>query len=446
MTETMDSQKPARDGVTHDERGPSRPIDNFPVHNMDRGDRPTPLGGYRVLDFTHFVAGPLCTMMLADLGAEVIKVESPRGEDFRQFPPSDPALNGEGSPFLWANRNKKSVVLNLKSDEGLAVVRDLVASADVLIENFSSGVMERFGLGYDAVREINPNLIYTSISAYGRSGPYADRLGFDTVVQAESGFMSFNGFPDREGVRVQPVIMDSSTAMMAANGILSALLHRERAGGGQRLDVSLYDTSIIMTGYGAMQYLMNGVEPSRVGNSSNDTAPTGVFSTSDSAFFVSSSNTAIFQRIFRVIGRDDIADDPALQDRMERLKRQEWMREILSEAFAKEPWAYWEGKLREAGVPAGEMRTLAAALESKETRAANLVTRVPHPTAGYVPNIALPIRLSETPVVDPVAAPTIGQHTAGVLSALGYSRERIIALEAAGALGKVPAAATPGDQ
>jgi len=410
-------------------------MDDFPEHQGRRAEKPGPLAGLRILDFTHFVAGPLSTMILADLGAEVIKIESPRGEDFRQFPPADPALGGEGSPFLWANRNKKSVVLNLKSDEGLAIARDLVAGADVLVENFSTGVMDRIGLGYDEVRTINPDLIYTSVSAYGRSGPHADRLGFDTVVQAESGFMSFNGFPDRDGVRVQPVIMDSSTAMMAANGILAALFGRERGAQGQRLDISLYDTSILMTGYGSMQYLMNGVEPSRVGNSSNDTAPTGVFHTSDSAFFVSSSNTAIFQRIFRVIGRDDIADDPALQDRMERLERREWMRSILSEAFAKEPWAHWAPMLRAAGVPAGEMRTLAAALQSEETRAAGLVTRVPHPTAGFVPNIALPIRMSETPLVDPVAAPILGQHTRSVLEAMGYDRDRLVELQRAGAFG-----------
>lgn len=412
-----------------------RPMDDFPLYAPVEGKKPGPLTGIRVIDFTHFVAGPLSTMMLADMGAEVIKIESPKGEDFRQFPPADPALDGEGSPFLWANRNKKSVVLNLKTPEAMAIVRDMIATADVLVENFSTGVMERFGLGYEDLKTINPDLIYTSVSAYGRSGPYADRLGFDTVVQAESGFMSFNGFPDRDGIRVQPVIMDGSTAMMAANGILAALFRREREGGGQRVEVSLYDTSMIMVGYGSMQYLMNGAEPSRVGNSSNDTAPTGVFHTSDSAFFVSSSNTAIFQRIFRLIGRDDVADDPALQDRMERLKRREWMREILAEAFIKKPWAHWEAKLREANVPAGEMRTLAAALHSKETRAANLVTRIPHPTAGHVPNLALPIRLSDSPVVDPVAAPVLGQHTRSFLEENGYDADRIAELQEAGAFG-----------
>ncbi|WP_221892683.1 CaiB/BaiF CoA transferase family protein [Pontivivens nitratireducens] len=414
-----------------------RPMYDFPVHPGNNTQNKGPLAGLRVIDFTHFIAGPFATMMLADLGAEVIKIESPKGEDFRQFPPADPALEGQGSPYLWANRNKKGVALNLKTEDGLGVARDLIATADVLVENFSSGVMERFGLGYEDLKSAHPDLIYTSISAYGRTGPDADRLGFDTVVQAESGFMSFNGFPDREGIRVQPVIMDSATAMMAANGILAALMRRERVGGGQRVDVSLYDTSMIMIGYGSMQYLMNGSEPTRIGNSSNDTAPTGVFNTQDSAFFVSSSNTAIFQRIFRLIGRDDIADDPALQNRMERLKRREWMKDILSEAFEKKPWSHWAPLLRKAGVPAGEMRTMAAALHSEETKSAGLVTRIPHATAGYVPNIALPIRLSDSPTVDPVAAPRIGEHTQQVLESLGYDSDRLERLSQGGAVAGV---------
>lgn len=412
-----------------------RPLHDFPEHISPQREAPGPLAGMRVIDFTHFVAGPFSAMILADLGAEVIKVEPPRGEDFRQFPPADPALDGQGSPFLWANRNKKSIALNLKSKAGLEIAKKLVASADVLVENYSTGVMERFGLGYEGLRETHPKLIYTSVSAYGRMGPYADRLGFDTVIQAESGFMSFNGYPDREGVRVLPVIMDTSTALMAANGILAALLRRARDGIGQRVDVSLYDTGMTMVGYGAMQYLMNGVEPKRLGNSSSDTAPTGAFRASDASFFLSSSSTTVFQRVFRVIGRDDIADDPELQDRIERLARHDELRDTLNAAFGQKPWEYWEPKLREAGVPAGEIRSLADALHSKETRAAGLVTKIPHPTAGFVPNIALPIRLSDTPMVDPVAAPTVGQHTTEILGNMGYDPDQIAGLEAAGAFG-----------
>jgi crotonobetainyl-CoA:carnitine CoA-transferase CaiB-like acyl-CoA transferase len=414
-----------------------RPISTFPAHPERPEHAVAPLQGIKVIDFTHFVAGPYCTMMLGDFGAEVIKVESHRGEDFRQFPPADPTLNGEGSPFLWTNRNKRSIALNLKTEQGLAVVQDLIKTADVVVENFSTGVMERLGVGYEDLKKINPDIIFCSVSAYGRTGKFADRLGFDTVVQAESGFMSLNGYPDRDGVRVQPVVMDTSTALMATNGIMAAIVNRERNGGGQRVDVSLYETSLAMLGFGSMQYLQNGIEPSRVGNSSNDTAPTGVFHAADAAFFISSSSTAIFQRVFRVIGRDDVADDPELQDRGGRLNRRQYMIDILEDAFGKHPWSYWEPKLREFGVPAGEVRSLPDALNSEVTREAGIVTRIPHPTAGEVPNLALPIRLSKTPVVTPVAAPMIGEHTREILAqTLGYSAEKIEALAAEGAFGE----------
>ncbi|MFA7432093.1 MAG: CoA transferase [Gemmobacter sp.] len=412
-----------------------RPIGRFPTHQSTGSAGP--LHGIRVLDFTHFVAGPFCTMMLGDLGAEVIKVESDKGEDFRQFPPSDPALNGEGSPFLWTNRNKKGIVLNLKSESGIAVVRDLVKTADVVVENFSTGVMERLGIGYEDLKRIRPDIIYCAISAYGRTGAFADRLGFDTVVQAESGFMSLNGYRDRDGVRVQPVVMDTATALMAANGILAALVTRERNGGGQRVDVSLYETALTMTGFGSMQYLHNGIERERVGNSSNDTAPTGVYHASDASFFISSSSTAVFQRLFRAVGRPDVAEDPGLQDRIGRLERKDEMNAILDEEFGKHPFAFWEPKLRGAGVPAGEVRTLADALNSEVTRDSGIVTRIPHPTAGEVPNLALPIRLSETPVVTPVAAPLIGQHTRDVLEkVLGYDDARIGEIAQDGGFGR----------
>ena len=415
-----------------------KPIDSFATYQKSspEGASRGPLAGIKVLDFTHFVAGPFCTMMLGDMGAEVIKIESPRGEDFRQFPPADPALAGEGSPFLWTNRNKKSLVINLKSPAGLEIIHELVKSVDVVAENFSTGVMERLGIGYDDLKRINKDIIFCSISAYGRTGKFADRLGFDTVVQAESGFMSLNGYADRDGVRVQPVVMDTSTALMACNGILSAIVSRERNGGGQRVDVSLYESSLSMLGFGSMQYLMNGIEPSRVGNSSNDTAPTGVFHASDAAFFISSSSTGIFRRVFEVVGRDDYANDPELQDRGGRLSRKAEMVEVLEAEFGKPTWAYWEPKLRAHGVPAGEVRSLPDAINSEVTRESGIVTKIAHPTAGEVPNLALPIRLSSTPMVDPVAAPLIGQHTREVLgSMLGFEADDVQRLCEAGAFG-----------
>src|SRR5437879_5813924 len=204
-------------------------INELPIHPTGRPDAESAIDGLRVVDFTHFLAGPIATMILADFGADVIKIEAPdKGEDFRYYPPQDPALRAQGGPFLWGNRNKRSVALDLKTAEGVEAVRELITQADVVIENFSTGVMQRYGLDYAQCAAINPRVIYCSVSAYGREGPYADRLGFDPVAQAESGFISMNGYQDRPGVRSGSPVMDIATAMMASNAILLALLARAR--------------------------------------------------------------------------------------------------------------------------------------------------------------------------------------------------------------------------
>lgn len=417
----------------------------FPQPIKREPQKPTPLGGMRVIDFTHFIAGPFCTMMLGEFGADVIKVEAPlKGDDFRHYPPAEPSLSGEGAPFLWSNSNKRSVTLDLKSPPGREVVLDLLRQADVLVENFSTGVMDRLGLGYEALHKMNPRLVYCSVSAYGRTGDFADRLGFDPVLQAESGFIATNGYPDREGVRTAASTMDIATAMMACNAIQACLLARERSGRGQYVELSLHDTAMLMIGFQAMQHLFSGVEPTRNGNTSPDTAPTGVFRAKDASFYISSSNTGIFQRLFaQVIDRPDMAEDPELLTRSGRLKRRDELFAVLNEAFAKQPWAYWQPKLRAAGVASGQVRTVPQALRSPETIARRLVTRIPHPTAGEVPKIALPFIFSDTPLADPVAAPTLGQHTLEVLrDTLGYDERRIGALISGGCFGP-PAAAQP---
>ena len=283
----------------------SNPISDFP-DNAAPSDAKGPLAGVRVVDFTHFIAGPFCSMTLGDMGAEVIKVEAPGGEAFRKYGAPRAELDNEGAAFLWANRNKKGIVLDLKSAEGVAVALDLVRTADVVIENFSSGVMERFGLGYDALHLDQPNLVYCAINAYGQSGPFADRLGFDPIVQAESGFMSLNGDADGDGMRTQPVTMDIATGMMASNAILAALFHRAASGKGQRIDISLYETALTMMGWSPMQYLVSGIEPARYGNASADSAPGGIFHAKDLPFFLASPSTTIFQRIARAVGVDGL--------------------------------------------------------------------------------------------------------------------------------------------
>jgi crotonobetainyl-CoA:carnitine CoA-transferase CaiB-like acyl-CoA transferase len=415
----------------------------FPRHEHRPQGAPTALQGIRVVDFTHFIAGPLATMILADMGADVIKVEAPeRGDELRYYPPAVPGLQSQGGPFVWSNRNKRSVALDLKSPDGLAVARDLIAQADVVVENFSTGVMQRFGLDWEACRKLNPRLVYCSVSAYGREGPFADRLGFDPVVQAESGFVAMNGYADRMGVRAASAVMDIGTAMMVSNAILGALVARERQGEGQFVEVALFDTGLVMTGWATMQHLVTGAEPQRNGNTSPDTCPSGVFEASDKPFYINCGNDKIFQRLAaQVIERPDLANDPVLRDRNGRIARRDELFTELNAEFGKHPWVYWQERMRAAQIPCGLVRTVGEAIRSPEARARKLVTSIEHPTIGAVPNIASPIRYGRTPVVDPVPAPSIGQHTAEVLQeVLGYDEARIAALAGDGAFGqRVPA-------
>jgi len=415
----------------------------FPRHEHRPQGAPTALQGIRVVDFTHFIAGPLATMILADMGADVIKIEAPeRGDELRYYPPAVPGLQSQGGPFVWSNRNKRSVALDLKSPDGLAVARDLIAQADVIVENFSTGVMKRFGLDWEACRKLNPRLVYCSVSAYGREGPFADRLGFDPVVQAESGFVAMNGYADRMGVRASSAVMDIGTAMMVSNAILGALLARERQGEGQFVEVALFDTGLVMTGWATMQHLVTGAEPQRNGNTSPDTCPSGVFEASDKPFYINCGNDKIFQRLAaQVIERPDLANDPVLRDRNGRISRREELFTELNAEFSRHPWVYWQERMRAAQIPCGLVRTVGEAIRSPEARARRLVTSIEHPTIGAVPNIASPIRYGRTPVVDPVPAPAIGQHTAEILQeVLGYDKGRIAALARDGAFGqRVPA-------
>jgi crotonobetainyl-CoA:carnitine CoA-transferase CaiB-like acyl-CoA transferase len=409
----------------------------FPEHTRRPSDAPKALGGIRVVDFSHFIAGPFATMILADMGADVIKVEAPgRGDDLRRYPPLHAELK-HGAPFLWTNRNKRSVALDLKSADGVAVARELIATADVVVENFSTGVMERFGLDYESCRKIKPDIIYCSVSAYGRDGTFADRLGFDPIAQVESGFVSMNGYADREGVRALSPVMDISTAMMACNAILGALVARERNGLGQAVEVSLFDNAVLMTGYATMQHLFSGANPQRHGNTSPDTCPSGVFQARDCTFYINCGNDKIFQRLMsQVIDRADLASAEIYATGVDRIRRRDELFAILGDVFAQQPWSHWQSRMRAAGVPCGQVRSVGEAIRSPEARERGIVTRIPHDRVGWVPNVNLPIRYSRTPIVDPVAAPAVGQHTEGVLrELLGYDNDRLARLAEAGTFG-----------
>jgi len=411
----------------------------FPEHRARATGAPLALEGMRVVDFTHYIAGPFATLILADLGADVIKVEPPgKGDDFRQYPPFVPEFGG-GAPYAWANRNKRSVSIDLKVSKGVALARELIAKADVVVENFSTGVMERLGLDYETLRDNNPRLIFCTISAYGRKGAFSDRLGFDPIAQAESGFISMNGYPDREGVRALSPVMDISTAMMASNAILGALVARARTGKGQYVEASLFDCAVGMTGYASLQELYTGKGPVRPGNTSPDTCPSGIFRSKDKSFLINCGNTAIFQRLMtQVLDRPDVAADPAYATNMDRVTNREPLFALLQQEFELEASIVWQTRMRTAGVPCGELRTVSEAIRSAEAKERELITRLPHPQRGWVPSLALPIRLAGTPLADPMVAPQVGQHTAEILGDwLNYGDEKIQALLKQGAFGSL---------
>ncbi|CAL78994.1 putative Formyl-coenzyme A transferase (Formyl-CoA transferase; carnitine dehydratase) [Bradyrhizobium sp. ORS 278] len=404
--------------------------------NPRPADAPAALAGLLVIDFTRVVAGPACTQTLADFGAEVIKIEQPiKGDDTRAYEHAE--LGGESAAFLSLNRNKQGMVLDLTTPEARNIARALIAKADVVVENFSSHVMEKHGLDYPTVSSANPSLIYCSISAYGRTGPFAWRSGFDPITQAESGFMSLNGFPDGPPVRTGPPIVDFATGMSACNAILLALAARQRLGRGQHVEVALFDTALALTGFSGMAYLMSGVNPTRTGNSPNDSPTVGVFEASDGPLYVACANDRLYHRLVaEVLERPDLLSDPRFATRKARWSNRAQLRGILADIFAAKQMEVWISRMNDAGVPVGRVRTVAQAFGAPEVRERNRICRIPHMTAGAVPNIEPAISMQMTPAVTPRAAPRLGEHTATVLrDRLGYSEQEIEALRDRGAFG-----------
>jgi formyl-CoA transferase len=398
---------------------------------------PTALDGLLVIDFTRVVAGPACTQTLADFGAEVIKIENPDGgDDTRHYEHAE--LAGESAAFISLNRNKRGIALDLTKREACEVARELIARADVVVENFSSSVMKKYGLDYASVAPGNPRLVYCSISAYGRKGPFASRPGFDPITQAESGFMSLNGFPDGPPVRTGPPAVDMLTGMSASNAILLALLARDRLGRGQHVEVALFDIALAMTQFYGMAYLMTGVNPSRQGNSPNGSPSVGLYNASDAPFYIACANDRLYRRlVIEVLGRPDLASGE-FGDRRSRTANKDKLRAILTGIFVQDRRENWVAKMKAANIPVGYLRTVEEAFNSPEVRERHRLSQIPHPVAGGIPNIETPINLGLTPAVDPVAAPLLGQHTRDVLrERLGYDEARIAALADAGAFGMV---------
>ena len=391
------------------------------------------LEGITVLDFTRVLAGPYCTMTLSDLGAEIIKVENPKvGDESRTFRP--PTFGEESAYFLAVNRNKKSLALNPSLPEGQAVARDLAAKADVVIENYRTGVMERWGMDYDSLAAKDPSIIYCSISGYGRDGELSDRAGYDPVIQAESGIMSVTGEPDGDPMRMGVSLSDILAGMFAGQAILAALFHQRETGQGQRIDIPLYDTGAAVLVPFASAFLTAGLEFDRFGNSSPFAQPIGTYNAADGPFLLTVGNDALWRKLcVEVLKAPELPEDPEFASNETRAGNRSRLNAILNEIFSKDTRDNWIAKMRKSGVPAGPIRTVGEAMRSPETRARGLIKKVPHTAAGEVSVVRSPMKLSGTPVRDPVGSPLHGEHSEQILqNVLGYDSDHIAALAASG--------------
>jgi formyl-CoA transferase/CoA:oxalate CoA-transferase len=392
-----------------------------------------PLSGVTVVDLTRVLSGPYCTMVLSDLGARVIKVEHPgRGDDTRHWGP--PFIGTESAYFLSINRNKESVTLDFKHDRGREVLERLIAQADVLVENFKPGTLDRAGFGWDDVRERFPRLVYASISGYGQTGPRRDEPGYDAVIQAEGGLMSVTGDRDGPAYRLGVAISDIVAGLFAAQGILAALLARARTGEGQRVDIGMLDTTAALLTYQAGNYFATGVTPGRLGNRHPTIAPYETVETADGEIVIAVGNDEIWRRFCPAIGLPHLADDPRFRTNRDRLANYPALRATLDEAFRRRPRAEWIARLRAASVPCGEVRDVAEVLADPHLAAREMVATVQHPTAGPTRVIGTPIKLSDTRGGVREAPPTLGQHTEAVLGELEYDATTIAALRASGAI------------
>jgi formyl-CoA transferase len=371
-------------------------------------------------------------MMLGDMGAEVIKVEEPeKGDDTRAFGP--PFVGGEAAYYLSVNRNKKSLTLNLKSPESRSIIKRLVRWADVLVENFRPGAMERLGFGYRTVKRWNPRLIFCSISGFGASGPEAGRPGYDLIVQGESGLMDLTGDPDGPPYKVGTAIADIVSGIMGAHGILLALYAGERTGRGQLVEVSMLDVMAGLLAYNAGIFFATGESPTRRGNQHPTIVPYGTFQAADGWLNVGVANDSLWARYCKAIERHDLADNPRFNTAPKRVEHRDELLPILSEIMAKRTRGEWITRLDAAGVPCGQIRSVGEILTSPHMKARGMIVTLPHPTAGEVTVTGLPIGLSGTPGAIRVAPPLLGQHTDEVLArVLRYSPKKIAALHSDG--------------
>ena len=403
------------------------------------------LSHLRVLDLSRVLAGPWAGQILADLGAEVIKVERPgNGDDTRAWGP--PFLKdaygestGEAAYYLSANRNKQSVTIDFTKPQGQQLVRELAAKSDILIENFKVGGLEAYGLDYASLKVLNPDLIYCSITGFGQTGPYAKRAGYDFMVQGLGGLMSLTGQPEGEEgagpVKVGVALTDILTGLYSTVAILAALAHRQHDGGGQHIDMALLDVQVACLANQAMNYLTTGVAPQRLGNAHPNIVPYQDFPTADGDFILTVGNDSQFRKFAEVAGRPEWADDPRFATNTLRVANRSVLVPLLRQATVFKTTAEWVTQLEAVGVPCGPINDLAQVFADPQVQARGLAMQLPHALAGLVPQVASPIRLSETPVEYRNAPPLLGEHTRQVLEqVLGLRADAVEALRQSGVL------------
>jgi crotonobetainyl-CoA:carnitine CoA-transferase CaiB-like acyl-CoA transferase len=392
-----------------------------------------PLTGITVVDLTRVLAGPYCTMLLGDMGAEVIKIEHPDGgDDTRGFGP--PYLNGESAMFLAINRNKQSLTLNLKHAEAKTILTKLIQRADVLVENFRPGTMANLGFDYDATRKLNPRLIYCSISGFGQTGPYASRGGYDTIAQAMSGIMSATGHPDMPPAKAGVPIADIGTGMFAAFGIVCAYIARQWTGEGQLVDTSLLDTSIALSLVESATFLAGGELPAPLGSTHRRNAPHGAFRVKDGYIAITADSAHFWKRFCQIMALEALLDDPRFTTNADRVANKHLLQEIIENVTATREGSYWLEKLADAEIPCGPVNSYAEVFNDPHVLARDMLMEVEHPVAGRVKMTGINVKLTQTPGALRLPAPTLGEHTHQVLHTLGYQDETIDQLKTAGVI------------